>query len=73
MSVCLSVCLSICLFTRKYQKQMSRYFICGRDLILLCTSGLVDHIVFSLNVANGPESDSVVFRCARQLVVPVGR
>jgi len=69
-SVCLSFCLSACLSARKYQKttrlnstKFSVHVTRGSGSVLLqwqfnvlCTSGFMDGIMFSRNVANEPES-----------------
>ena len=81
LSVCLSSCPSLCLSARISKTtclnftKFSVHVTCGRPQCnTLCTSGVVDDVMFSHNGANGPESKTTrMFLLVCQVVAPGGK
>jgi len=86
-SASLSVCLFVCRlslaylenYTSKFHQIVFHVTCCSVSLLLwrqwksLCTSGFVDDVMFSRNGANGPESNTRMFRPVCQVSASVGR
>ena len=85
MFVCQSVCLSVCWPTSKTARpnitKFSVHVTCGRGLGLLkrqcdmlCSSGIVDDVMFPYNLCNRPESKTTrMFRPVRQVAAPAAK